>query len=93
MPLSDQHLALMKTVRDSGAIDFAKLGQVVTDVTPQLFNPDIAADNYIATGYSDVVKVWKTSITDVNQLANPAELQQMGNQGAPAAPAAGGFGG
>jgi len=83
--IPDRHLELMKAVRDSGAVDFSKLGQVVSDVVPQLFDPSIVADNYIATGYTDVVKVWKTDLTSIG-LAGRAELQQMGQVANPAAP-------
>ena len=79
--LPEQHLELMKTVRDSGAVDFAKLGAIVSEVAPKLFDPNIALDNYIATGYSDVVKVWKTDISATLGLADKVQLQQM--KGAP----------
>lgn len=75
--IPDRHMQLMKSVRDSGAIDFTKLGQVVTDVAPHLFDPNVVADNYIASGYSDVIKVWKTDLQTPG-LATKAELQQLG---------------
>jgi hypothetical protein len=74
--INDRHLELMRSIRDSGAVDFNKLGQVVSDVAPQLFDPNIVADNYIATGYSDVVKVWKTDVASLG-LADRVQLQQM----------------
>jgi len=74
---SDQHMALMNTVKNSGAIDFKKLGDLVTQVTPQLFDPSIAADNYIASGYSDVVKVWKQRTLDQSAIESVANVQGM----------------
>lgn len=76
---SDKHLKLMKDVTTSGLVDFQKLGQVVADVTPQLFDPGVVADNYIASGYSDVVKVWKTDLTSLG-LDHAARIQDMVQQ-------------
>lgn len=57
--LSDTEMTLMKTVRDSGVINYDQLGRLVATVTPQLFDPGVVADDYIATGYSSVIKVYK----------------------------------
>ena len=57
--LSTREMELIKTVRDSGVINFDQLGKLVAKVTPDLFDPGVAADDYIATGYSSVIKIWK----------------------------------
>jgi hypothetical protein len=57
---SDKHVELMNAAKDSGVIDFTQRGAMVTQITPQLFDPAVVADNYIATGHTDVVQVWKT---------------------------------
>lgn len=57
---SARELELMKTVRDSGVVNFEQLGKLVAKVTPELFDPGVVADDYIASGYSSVIKIWKT---------------------------------
>jgi len=83
MPFSDKHMELLNAVKDSGAIDFDKMGQVATEITPQLFDPQVAAGDYIASGYSSVVKVWK-QMEDIQGIEQIAQLQQMlGNVSGP----------
>ncbi|MCK9894184.1 hypothetical protein [Frankia sp. AgB32] len=60
--MSETHRELLLRVKESGAIDFEKLGQVVTEVTPQLFDPGVIADDYVASAYSSVAKVWKMDV-------------------------------
>lgn len=74
---TERHQQLMKAVRDSGAIDFTKLGQVVSDVAPQLFDPNVAADNYVIKAVTDIIRIWKLDLTALG-LGDVAELQQMG---------------
>jgi hypothetical protein len=75
-PISDRHRQLMTNIKNSGAIDFTKLGDVVTQVTPQLFDGDIAADDYIAKGYSSVVQIWKVGVPS-DGLDQVAQLQNI----------------
>ena len=72
---SSQKLVLEK-LRSSGAINFDKIGEAVTAITPQVFDPGTEADDYIATGYTSVIKVWQTGLT-MDELARPAELNEM----------------
>ncbi|MDA8438990.1 MAG: hypothetical protein M0Z51_09035 [Propionibacterium sp.] len=67
----------MKSIRDSGAIDVTKLRRMVTDVALHRFDPNVVADNYIASGYADVIKVCKTDLQTAG-LAPKGELQQLG---------------
>lgn len=67
--LSDKEMMLVRSVVDSGVVNFEQLGKLVSKITPDLFDPGVAADDYIATGYSSVIKIWKTSA--------PAGLDQI----------------
>lgn len=58
--LSPKEMELVMSIRDSGLINFDQLGKVVSQVAPALFDPGVVADDYIASGYSSVIKVWKT---------------------------------
>jgi hypothetical protein len=58
--LSDKEMDLIRSIRDSGLINFDQLGKLVARVTPELFDPGVVADDYIASCYSSVIKVWKT---------------------------------
>lgn len=73
---SERHQELMKAVRDSGAVDFARLGQVVSDVAPQLFDPSVAADNCVVKAVTDIIRIWKLDLVSLG-LAEKVELQQM----------------
>lgn len=77
--ISNQQSQVLKKLRDSGAIDFDKMGAVVTEVTPHLFDPGVVADDYIATGYSSVIKVWQTGMT-TKTLGDDVQLQDMARQ-------------
>ena len=79
-PISAKHRELMNTVMKSGAVDFEKLGAIVSEVMPQLFDPSVVMDNYIASGYSDIVKVWKMSIEDLG-LEQVSRLKEIGQSG------------
>lgn len=74
--LTETELALMKTVRDSGVINYDQLGRLVATVTPQLFDPGVVADDYIATGYSSVIKVWKTGSGVLESIPELRTLSQ-----------------
>lgn len=69
-------LEVLQALRTSGAVDFEKIGGAVTELAPKLFDPGTVADDYIATGYSSVIKVWKTGMS-LEELAQPVELQEM----------------
>lgn len=79
-PISAKHRELMNTVMRSGAVDFEKMGAIVSEVMPKLFDPGVVMDNYIASGYSDVVKIWKMSIEDLG-LEQVSRLKEIGQSG------------
>jgi hypothetical protein len=75
---SDKELELMRSIRDSSVVDFDQLGKLVARVTPELFDPGVVADDYIATGYTSVVHVWKTG--SGASLEEIAGLINIGNE-------------
>lgn len=77
--LSDKEMEIVNSIRDSGVINFDQLGKVVAQVAPALFDPGIAADDYIATGYSSVIRIWKTGI-DFGGLEAMVALKNMANE-------------
>ena len=74
--LSSREMELIKSVRDSGIVNFEQLGKLVAKVTPELFDPGVVADDYIASGYSSVIKIWKTGMGP--QLEGLEVLRNMG---------------
>lgn len=69
-------MQVLESLRTSGAVDFAKIGDAVTAIAPQVFDGGTVADDYIATGYTSVIKVYKTG-AGLAELANPEVLQDM----------------
>lgn len=63
--ISARERDMITMIRDSGVVNFDQLGKLVAKVTPELFNPGIVADDYIASGYSSVIKIWKTGFGGV----------------------------
>jgi hypothetical protein len=79
MPV-DKHLELAKAVKDSGAIDFDKLGEVVKDVAPKLLdNPGVAADDYVLRVAGNVIGAWKVAPSQIG-LEAINQLQDMAKQ-------------
>lgn len=75
--LSAKETQLVNAIHKSDAVNFDAIGKVVADVGPQLFDPGVAADDYIAKAYSSVIQVWKT-LGGVPQLEDMAALKQIG---------------
>ena len=73
--ISAKERELMTQIRDSGVVNFDQLGKLVSKVTPELFNPGVVADDYIASGYSSVIKIWKTGMPGT--LDNIAALKSI----------------
>ena len=74
--LSAKEWEIVNTIKDSGVINFDQLGKLVAKVGPALFDPGVVADDYIASGYSSVIKVWKTGNV-LPGLENVAALKGM----------------
>ncbi|SDY34787.1 hypothetical protein [Tessaracoccus flavus] len=77
--VSKAQMEVLEKLRSSGAVDFEKIGGAVTELAPKLFDPGTVADDYIATGYSSVIHVWKTGMA-LEELGRPAELQEMADR-------------
>lgn len=58
----ERQLKMIKELRDSGAVDFDRLGKLVAKVTPQVFDPSLVATDYVASAYTSVIKIWETGI-------------------------------
>jgi hypothetical protein len=74
---TDREMEILATIRDSGVINFEQLGKVVSQITPALFDPGIAADDYVVKGIDSVIHVWKlsTALTGLEQIES---LRTMG---------------
>jgi hypothetical protein len=51
--------ALAKRLRDSGAIDFDKIGKMVTDLGPNVISPGDAATDYVIVVGDSIAKIYK----------------------------------
>ncbi len=62
-PITPQKAALLKSLQETGAVNFEQIGKIVQEVGSQLVgNPGVVAADYIATGVDSVVHVWKTGL-------------------------------
>lgn len=81
------HQEMLNTLNEAGAVDFGKLGQVVSDTLPKLAGPGVAADgDRIAHATESVLHVWKVlppvgGLEAVNQLKDMAHEVQQGQVG------------
>lgn len=77
--LTDKEWEIIKSIRDSGVINFDQLGKLVSKVGPALFDPDVAADDYVVKGYDSVIHVWKLREV-LPGLENMAALKTMAEE-------------
>lgn len=76
--LSAQQVKMINMVRDSGAVDFDRLGKLVAKAGTQVFDPGMVATDYIASAYTSIIKVWETgalgSLEQINTLKEVAPV-------------------
>ena len=77
--LSAEEMEIVKTIRDSGVINFDQLGKVVSQVAPSVFDPNVVADDYVAKAYSSVLQIYKMSQISLG-LEEIASLKQMAGE-------------
>jgi hypothetical protein len=71
--LSAAHRKMLAAVRETGLVNFEQLGKIVAQVTPTLFDPGVAADDYVVKAYTDVLQIWKVGL----QFGNLEEISAL----------------
>jgi len=74
--VSEKERELLTSLRESGVINFNQLGSLVAKVGPSLFDPGVAAEDYVVKGVDSVIHVYKLR-GEVPGLENIAELRSM----------------
>lgn len=77
--LSSKQLEMITTIKDSGVINFDQVGKIVSQITPALFDPGIAADDYVVKGVDSVIHIYKLR-DEFAGLEDLAALKRMGEQ-------------
>lgn len=69
----------LQQLQKTGAVDFDRVGEVVKQVGPQLFDPGLAASDYIAKGYESVIHVWEIRPTELG-LEQVSKIRDVTNR-------------
>lgn len=69
----------LKRLETTGAVDFNQVGELVKQVSPQLFDPGLAQSDYIAKGYESVIHIWEIRPADIG-LDQVAKLRDVTQQ-------------
>lgn len=73
--LSAQQAKMIKAVRDSKAIDFDRLGKLVTQVGPAALDPGSVADDYVVVAGSSFLRVYV--VGDEGALGKVDQLKKL----------------
>lgn len=76
--VSDSDRELLKILRESNAINFDKIGDLVARVTPEIFSGRAKAGDYIITVYESFLHVFKLGIR--NRLDTIAQLRESAKE-------------
>ncbi|GAB3190385.1 hypothetical protein [Nesterenkonia suensis] len=74
-----KELEVLQALRKNGAVNFERIGEMVKDMPDTVLDPDVVSGDYIATGYSSVIHVWKTGIEQLG-LDEAADVRDLSDR-------------